>query len=616
VENDLLGCLDSETWHDSIVMCVDTIERHRNPKRLVRELAELRTRCAWLLLCTPDRVKRNGVLELRSPSQLRKRWTCEEFGRLLINAGFSTNMLIGYTVDNATDLSKDMVAVIAGKEAEFREVPRRNKIAAIIHVFNEADILEVVARQLQMQGIDVHLVDNWSNDGSYELGQQLANEGVCAAIYRFPDERNNEYEWTRQLEHTSEYAAGMNADWILHHDADEIRCPPWRNVSLARAIDFVDYLGYTAIDFSVINFLFTDEQDKYERFSADRLKWFEWPRHPANFLQIKAWKNISRVRLSSSGGHEAQFDGRRIYPLKFLTKHYPLRSHTQANRKLYAERFPRGEKERSEKEWHVHYDAFQRIRRLEAWRRYELLTFDEKTFNSEFLVERISGIGIDRESRAPLNLQTQALLEAELIARDAQFARAEAAAASALTRAEQGEAKAATALARAERAEAEAMIARDAEFARAEGAAASALTRAEQAEAKAAAALTRAERAEADAAWFRDEVARATSERDALLASTVWRSTWPLRYFGARLPRKLRRVVRIGLKLTWWTLTLNLPRKMSERRGHLKELARGQATPPVRSPGEVVPERTADHEPDQTPLPDRSAEAHHRQFTR
>jgi hypothetical protein len=57
------------------------------------------------------------------------------------------------------------------------------------------------------------------------------------------------------------------------------------------------------------------------------------------------------------------------------------------------------------------------------------------------------------------------------------------------------------------------------------------------------------------------------TERNALLSSTTWRATWPLRVAGERIPAWLRRALRTGAKIGWWSLTLQLPRKLRERSG-------------------------------------------------
>src|SRR5262249_46488822 len=49
-------------------------------------------------------------------------------------------------------------------------------------------------------------------------------------------------------------------------------------------------------------------------------------------------KVAARVDLVSSGGHQVQFDGRRIYPENFLLRHYIALSAAHACRKYGAER--------------------------------------------------------------------------------------------------------------------------------------------------------------------------------------------------------------------------------------------------------------------------------------
>ena len=49
-------------------------------------------------------------------------------------------------------------------------------------------------------------------------------------------------------------AATLEANWFLHHDADEFRESPWPDLDLLGALERVDALGYSAIDFRVLNF--------------------------------------------------------------------------------------------------------------------------------------------------------------------------------------------------------------------------------------------------------------------------------------------------------------------------------------------------------------------------
>ena len=68
---------------------------------------------------------------------------------------------------------------------------------------------------------------------------------------------------------------------------------------------------------------------------------------------------------------------------------------------------------------------------------------------------------------------------------------------------------------------------------------------------------------ETDAALRERDKAR--RDRDAVLCSTAWRTTWPIRAVGIHLPPGLRRLLRGGVKLGWWSLTFKLRRKLRER---------------------------------------------------
>lgn len=119
-------------------------------------------------------------------------------------------------------------------------------------------------------------------------------------------------------------------------------------------------------------------------------------------------------------------------------------------------------------------------------------------------------------------------------------------------------------------------------------------------------AIARAEKAETELNRARTELnraraeeKRARAERDAVMASTIWRASWPLRALGRRLPGRLRRALRAGAKLGWWCLTLQLPRRLQEHRTALAKRSRSVAkdsgtaepssTPPVAQPAASEP---------------------------
>lgn len=62
------------------------------------------------------------------------------------------------------------------------------------------------------------------------------------------------------------------------------------------------------------------------------------------------------------------------------------------------------------------------------------------------------------------------------------------------------------------------------------------------------------------------ELAAQRAELAAIVNSTLWRATWPLRSVGSRLPKGARRALSRSAKLAWWTLTLRLGTKLAEQR--------------------------------------------------
>ncbi len=55
-------------------------------------------------------------------------------------------------------------------------------------------------------------------------------------------------------------------------------------------------------------------------------------------LQIRCWKKTDRIDLAATGGHDAHFPSRSVFPLRFILRHYPIRSQAHGERKVFEER--------------------------------------------------------------------------------------------------------------------------------------------------------------------------------------------------------------------------------------------------------------------------------------
>lgn len=290
-------------------------------------------------------------------------------------------------------------------------VPDDFKVLAIMHVFNEADIVEETIKHLICQNIDVYVVDNWSNDGSYEIVKALQMQYPNRLfLERFPEYGVNEYyDWYHQLERTEQINRNSNYNWFIHYDADEIRLSPWKNVSLRDAIFYVDKLGYNLIENTVIDFKITE--DSPNCWVKDG--WFDFGHRKGHFEQVKTWKRDITLDLKKSGGHIAEIENPRIFPLKILNRHYPLRTIDQARKKIYRDRLPRFAKEKNERGWHGHYDKYMaNAIKLENAR--DLIRWDEDTF-FQYYISLILGVGISREPSATLVVPDYNISENEAI---------------------------------------------------------------------------------------------------------------------------------------------------------------------------------------------------------
>jgi glycosyltransferase involved in cell wall biosynthesis len=232
------------------------------------------------------------------------------------------------------------------------------RVVALIAAFNEEDIIEPVIEQLVDNGIDVYLIDNGSTDRTVARAQQWLGRGLIKVeAYEPPVEEGSgpSFAWSAILRRKVNLTRQLRADWFIHHDADEIRESPWPS-TLKEAIRWVDVLGYNCIDFKVLNFPPID--DGFQTGSDPRV-YFTHYEDGASFdsLQVKCWKaGPRRVSLAASGGHDVRFRNRRLFPIQFVLRHYPIRSQEHGRRKVFAERKNRFLKRERSRGWHVQYD--------------------------------------------------------------------------------------------------------------------------------------------------------------------------------------------------------------------------------------------------------------------
>ena len=225
------------------------------------------------------------------------------------------------------------------------------KVLAIVCAYNEADIIGWTVRHLKRQGCGVLVIDCQSTDDTQAVARQA---GAMIHVYQRPP-----VSWHALLGKVEEICAFQSTKaygWCMLCDADELRCDGLHGFTLADGFECVQAGGFNAVDFHVFTFHPTDngfdgsqDPEQYFRFySGDPLN--------QRIGQVKAWRNVGPVSLAASGGHQVQFPGRRVYPVKFLSKHYPIRSQAHGERKVFEER-KWLDQAQGRKDWHVQYNG-------------------------------------------------------------------------------------------------------------------------------------------------------------------------------------------------------------------------------------------------------------------
>lgn len=276
--------------------------------------------------------------------------------------------------------------------------PAGFRVDAFMPAFNEADLLAHSVAYLAAQGIDVHVVDNWSTDGTWEIAQSLLGRGVTN-LDRFPiDEPPATYDWRGILRHVESLALASTADWCMLHDVDERRFPARAGHDLRTALCHAEARGFNCVDHVVLEHPPVDDGFDPSRDVVAQFPHWTFSRHRGHFHQRKAWKHPGvPVSLESSAGHDVRFPGRRVDPFKLVLRHYPIRSQAHGERKVFGDRVRRWNSEERRLGWHRQYDAVDPARgflRDSA----TLESADDAAFREGWLIERLSGLGVFDET--------------------------------------------------------------------------------------------------------------------------------------------------------------------------------------------------------------------------
>jgi len=204
------------------------------------------------------------------------------------------------------------------------------RVVALLAIRNEELYLARCLQHLYEQGIETCLIDNDSTDKSKEI----ANSFIGRGVFRIDDiPYNGLYEWEKILKYKEKLASEIDADWFIHHDADEIREAPKPYKTLLEGIEAVDRQGYNAINFDEFTFWPTDNDESFENKDYVKEMKYYYFFEPMPLYRVNAWKKTENPVILRPAGHKVGFKGIKIYPESFILRHYIVLSRTHALRK-------------------------------------------------------------------------------------------------------------------------------------------------------------------------------------------------------------------------------------------------------------------------------------------
>jgi glycosyltransferase involved in cell wall biosynthesis len=210
------------------------------------------------------------------------------------------------------------------------------RVVAMLQTYNEDRSIGACIEHLHAQGVDVYLLDDGSTDATVEIAERYLGRGIIE-IEQLPGA--DAFRLRAQCSRQEELADKLDADWLIHYDADEIRVSPRERQSLAQALAEFDEAGYNAVNFLEFTFVPTRESPDHDRVGFQRTMRSYYPFLPFFPARLNAWKRQDGpVELEWSGGHKVRFEGLNTAPTSLYMRHYLFRSLDHAVRKFVAGR--------------------------------------------------------------------------------------------------------------------------------------------------------------------------------------------------------------------------------------------------------------------------------------
>lgn len=199
-------------------------------------------------------------------------------------------------------------------------------IVRLLKVRNEIDIIEENLEYYANQGIPSIVLDNDSDDGTFEVCKRFEDTGDIVMLDRISTDGFEREKILRRLDQMCEK---YSPDVVVMADADEFMESPVLGKSLKDGIDEQFHKGYNLIQMASMEFWMTEKDDPNIPKVMDRIKHYSF--FPAQHFRIYGF--VSGTSLATFNNHAPDFPneyGVKLVDDVFITRHYKFRSLEQA----------------------------------------------------------------------------------------------------------------------------------------------------------------------------------------------------------------------------------------------------------------------------------------------
>lgn len=213
-------------------------------------------------------------------------------------------------------------------------------VTAVLAIRNEEAYLANCLRHLVRNGVNFAIIDHGSSDASSDIyrRREFAANLVEVTELSF----TGEFALAEQLRCKMQVIERLDADWVLHVDADEIMHSYRAGETLSEALARLAATACNVVNFD--EFVFLPIEDDYVSEAAGPqpsvLYYFFQPAAPR---LMRAWRKDAGLSIVEHGGHRLSGPDVRLADESLALRHYVFRSQAHAFAKYTTRPYARDE---------------------------------------------------------------------------------------------------------------------------------------------------------------------------------------------------------------------------------------------------------------------------------